>query len=485
LSNNRGSSEAVDKLQLTEAATTMPGRPAFSNRIVGTLDPCVVLMKSMVNEYSHIWKDKGGIYALSQGVVYWGPPYQSAQFMQAELSDPDNALHQYGPDEGLQELRDALEVKLAAENGLTNHSVMITVGANQAYANCVLTLLGELCYAGGQPDVVEARGQGRRQQQKAVVFAPYYFNHVMAIQMCGGPDSLRVGPCSDDGVPDFDWLEDILRTDPTIQMVTIVNPGNPTGVALDRPVLQRAVDLCRDHSCWLVLDCTYEHFVAHGPTATTASTTTTTTSAQSATSTFGGCFDGEPHVIHIFSFSKSFALAGYRCGYLALHRGAAGLYEQMLKVQDTVPIAPSRISQVAALGALRAGRAWVAERFNTLNGGRRAILRALEPLKVMGGSGAMYVMAELPHPYREADQDVARTLVRDYGVAVIPGSFCGFPGWIRVCYSNLPPDLCLKGNTYVIPLEGDMFLSNRASLAPLCRLPCCVFLFLRFQSRSC
>lgn len=34
-------------------------------------------------------------------------------------------------------------------------------------------------------------------------------------------------------------------------------------------------------------------------------------------------------------------------------------------------------------------------------------------------------------------------LVKKHGVAVIPGSFCGYPGWIRVCYSNLPPDKCI------------------------------------------
>jgi aromatic aminotransferase len=42
------------------------------------------------------------------------------------------------------------------------------------------------------------------------------------------------------------------------------------------------------------------------------------------------------------------------------------------------------------------------------------------------------------------DKEFARLLVRDYGVAVIPGSFCGYPGWLRICYANLPPDKCLE-----------------------------------------
>ena len=138
------------------------------------------------------------------------------------------------------------------------------------------------------------------------------------------------------------------------------------------------------------------------------------------------------------------------------------LFEQMLKVQDTIPIAPSRIAQVAALAAMQEdedfvgsdvdqssgkGKLWVLEKFQTLQTGRGAICDALETTlggPIMGGTGAMYVMAKLPSSIIPDDKDFAEQLVRDYGVAVIPGSFCGFPGWIRVCYSNLPPEKCLE-----------------------------------------
>lgn len=109
---------------------------------------------------------------------------------------------------------------------------------------------------------------------------------------------------------------------------------------------------------------------------------------------------------------------------------------------DTIPICPSRISQVAAIGALRAGRDWVRNKVATLEGSRRMIVHALAPCKtVMGGSGAMYLMCQLQG---QDDQEFARRLVRDYGVAVIPGSFCGFPGWLRICYANLPPEQCAE-----------------------------------------
>ena len=360
-------------------------------------------MKELIGQYADEWKDRDGIYSLAQGVVYWKPPLTSTRALQEALSDENNILHTYGPDEGLLELRERLQDKVQTENHLADHHVMVTTGANQAYVNTVLTLLQDT--------------------DKAVVFKPYYFNHVMALQMTLPESSLLEGPSSDDGVPDLDWLEEQLKSDASIHMVTLVNPGNPTGTLLSRETLQRAVDLCREYNCWLILDCTYEYFVSEG-------------------SDFDGCF-GDPHVLHIFSLSKAYALAGYRCGYIAIPKQAQGLYDQMMKVQDTIPICPSRISQTAALGALDAGREWVREKVATLDTGREAILKALEPLeKVMGGSGAMYVMGKLK--YGTDVQEIARCLVRDYGVAVIPGSFCGFPGWIRVCYANLPPEKCLE-----------------------------------------
>ena len=62
----------------------------------------------------------------------------------------------------------------------------------------------------------------------------------------------------------------------------------------------------------------------------------------------------------------------------------------------------------------------------------------------------MYVMAQLPKSLKledatmeePLDVTVCRRLVKDYGIAIIPGSFCGFPGWIRVCYANLTPEKC-------------------------------------------
>ena len=68
------------------------------------------------------------------------------------------------------------------------------------------------------------------------------------------------------------------------------------------------------------------------------------------------------------------------------------------------------------------------------------VLDALTPLgdgAVKGGTGAIYLFCKLPDGL-EDDVAVVKTLVDEYGVCLIPGSACGMPGHVRVCYANLP-----------------------------------------------
>ena len=220
-------------------------------------------------------------------------------------------------------------------------------------------------------------------------------SHVMAIQMTRGEETLLYGPIDEDGVPSVDWLREQLESEKgeRIKMITVTNPGNPTGVSIPTAKLQQIVDVCQEFGVWVVFDNTYEAF-----DHSCANIFSRKSEDGSEVDGFY-CFRDE-HVMNIFSFSKGYAMAGFRVGYVTVNTcGEKGrsAYEQMVKVQDTIPICTSRISQRAALGALTAGRSWVDEKVKTLEASRKAIIQALEPLEeIMGGSGAMYVMAKLP-----------------------------------------------------------------------------------------
>ena len=93
---------------------------------------------------------------------------------------------------------------------IEQYDVMVTAGANQAFTNIVLTL----CDAG----------------DRVVLFKPYYFNHLMALQMTGGAAQVVLGPCNPNTLhPDLQWLEQQLRGPDPPKMVVLVNPCNPTG----------------------------------------------------------------------------------------------------------------------------------------------------------------------------------------------------------------------------------------------------------------
>ena len=299
-------------------------------------------MKQIIAQHEHLWPPStGGIYSLAQGVVYWTPPPSAYETLSTSAASGDSSdLHQYCPDEGLPALIDALETKLAAENGLgagnddAESKVIVTSGANQAYVNCVLTLLSE--------------GEG------AVVFRPYYFNHVMAIQMCRGEESLVVGPVDEDGIPDLDWLRSRLERErdggqlagPRIRMVTVVNPGNPTGVSMPRAKLEEVVRLCGEFGVWLVMDNTYEQFDHVRANRDDASD-------DDDDDVPFRCFS-EEHVINIFSFSKGYAMAGFRVGYVVLNTlgdKSKDAYEQMLKVCNVMCTPLSQQSSVPMFGS--------------------------------------------------------------------------------------------------------------------------------------
>eukprot|EP00931_Biecheleriopsis_adriatica_P115663 TRINITY_DN91432_c0_g1_i1.p1 TRINITY_DN91432_c0_g1~~TRINITY_DN91432_c0_g1_i1.p1 ORF type:complete len:445 (-),score=96.31 TRINITY_DN91432_c0_g1_i1:4-1218(-) len=374
--------------------------PRPSKRIRHTDEPCIVAMQRML-------RGKEGIMSLAQGIVHWAPPQAVIEAVAAAAHEPDT--NAYCADDGLPALREALKAKLLEENGLEGVEVMVTAGANQAYANLVCTLLDG--------------------EDAAVLFSPFYFNHRMALQMTGGSDNVVLAPMTKEYLPDVSWLEERLAEPPAgerVRMVTVVNPGNPTGVTVPQSLLKRLVEVCAKHDVWLVMDNTYEHFTyeeaGHPPHS---------------------CISGE-NVVNVFSFSKAFGMMGWRVGYLAF---PPRLQPELMKVQDTIAICPAIASQKAALAAVRVGRDWVKEHVRNLEGNRRMLTEAVEAAlgagTVAGGSGAIYLLVRLPSGC-EDDVRVVEWLSEWHKVCAIPGSACGAPGIIRLCYANLAPTQCAE-----------------------------------------
>jgi aspartate/methionine/tyrosine aminotransferase len=283
---------------------------------------------------------------------------------------------------------------------------MVTAGGNMAFVHAILAIT--------EPG------------DEIILPVPFYFNHEMAIEMAG---------CRAVRVPtDARYQLDVEKirgaiTSRTRAVVTI-SPNNPTGAVFPEQTLRELNALCRDRGLYHISDEAYEYFVY--PPASHVSP---------------GSFAGaEAHTISLYSLSKSFGMAGWRIGYAVYPERLA---DAMIKVQDTILICPTVIAQVTAAAAMKVGAAYVAPYLASLASVRDVVLgalRSLEPIcTVPSADGAFYCFIRAN---TAADpMSIAEQLIRDYKVAVIPGTAFGMTDgcYFRVAFGALEKDTVAEG----------------------------------------
>lgn len=344
--------------------------------------------------------DTPGTISLGQGVVWYGPPAAvGAAIVDALRSG--NQLARYSPVQGLPELLQAIHDKLVRENQIhcgDGRRIVVTPGSNLGFVNAVLAI--------GDPG------------DEIVLVGPYYFNHEMAITMANCRPLIAATDA--DHQLDLEALRQAIG--PRTRAIVTVSPNNPTGAVYSAASLTAVNRLCAAQGIYHIHDEAYEQFVYGGldhfsPASLSAS---------------------QPHTISLFSLSKAYGMAGYRAGFMVI---PAGLEASVKKVQDTALVCPPVISQVAAAAALGVGAGWCAERVAGLQSVRDTVLESLDRLggrcRVPRPEGAFYVLAQL-----DTDQDdvqLVRRLIRDFGIAVLPGSTFGVSGGcsIRIAYGAL------------------------------------------------
>ena len=347
-----------------------------------------------------------GTISLGQGLVSYGPPPQATARVRAWPGDPSE--HKYGPVEGQPELVAALGDKLRRENGLdlSGSRVFVTAGGNMAFMNAVL--------AAADPG------------DDIVLVAPFYFNHEMAIVMAGCRPV--VAPSDARYQLDVDAIRQAI-TSRTRAVVTI-SPNNPTGAVYPEAALRAVNALCADRGLLHIHDEVYEYFV-YGDARHFSP---------------GSVPAAAAHTISLFSMSKAYALASWRIGYMVVPERLAIAVN---KIQDTILICPPLISQAAALGALEAGRAYCEPHVRQLAGTRALVLERLRELEdvceVPTPEGAFYCLLRVAT--RLPDMTVVERLVREHGIAVIPGSAFGATGacYLRISYGALEPATVVEG----------------------------------------
>ena len=339
---------------------------------------------------------------LSQAVPGYPPALELRRHLGELLLDP--AVHGYTPILGLPALRENYAAHLADFYGapVAPGEVGITSGCNQAFCLALMSL----AKAGDQ----------------VILPRPHYFNHDMWMRMQGiEPVSLDFRPGSG-AVP---AAQDAARLiGPKTRAIVLISPNTPTGAVYPPETIHAFYELARQRGIALILDETYKDFLPEG---------------ERPHDLFSDP-DWRGTLVHLYSFSKVFALTGYRVGGIT---AGAGLMAEIEKAMDCVSICPPRLGQEAALYGLKNLLPWARRNTEGLkaradllgNGLQRSNRWRLISL------GAYFAYVE--HPFNgQRSTEVSKRLADEENLLTIPGDMfgAGQERFVRLAFANVADD---------------------------------------------
>ena len=207
---------------------------------------------------------------------------------------------------------------------------------------------------------------------------------------------------------------------PKTKALMICSPNNPTGTMIPADELKKIARVLIEHQIWCISDEIYCELVYDGSEHISI-----------------GSFDGmKDYAIILNGFSKSFAMTGWRIGYIC---APADLMAQIVKLHQYNTICAPIMSQYAAVEGLQNGWNEVERMRISYQQRRNYMLKAFEDMKlpVPNPTGAFYMFPDITSTHMTSEEFATR-LFQEYSVAVVPGSVFGKggEGHIRCCYAT-------------------------------------------------
>lgn len=325
------------------------------------------------------------------------PDFDTPQPIKDAAVDAITAGHvHYTSNYGIEPLRRALSEKLAAENGVKydpDGELVVTAGASEAVFVTIVALVDE---------------------GDEVLIPDPCWTYPPSIRAAGAtPVGYELDPATG-FQPDLDSLRDAV-TDAT-ELLVVNSPHNPTGGALDREHAEGIADIATENDLTVLSDEIYEKILYEGNHHSLAS--------------LDGMYE---RTVTVNGFSKAYSMTGWRLGYLA---APPELIDPIIRLrQYTTACAPS-ISQHAGLPAV--GSDLHEPMVEAFADRRDLVIDRVDDVPGMSmpePAGAFYAFPTVPD---EDDEAFAWSLLRDAGVAVVPGRVFGAAGHghVRIAYSN-------------------------------------------------
>ena len=343
----------------TRARTTTRAVDQSLNPRVAALRPSKTVA---LTDLARTMKESGAdVIGLAAGEPDFATPPRVAAAGKAAI---DAGKTKYSPNAGDAKLREAIADKLEKENGLKYDAlseIVLSNGAKQSVAQCVLATCGP--------------------GDEVIVPAPYWVSYPEMVRLSGA-DSVVVRTTADEG---FLMTPEKLRAAITerSRLLILCSPSNPSGAVYPKETLEELAKIVVEHPRLMVLsDEIYEHIIY----------------APAEHHSIAAMESMWERTMVVNGFSKSFAMTGWRLGYVAAPKHFA---RAMNMLQSQITSGPNSISQEAALAALELGFKGgedVAEMVKAFRQRRDFVserLNAIPGVKLPSVDGAFYVFPDV------------------------------------------------------------------------------------------
>lgn len=406
-------------------------KAGFKPRLDGVSERVKGIVISPIKEIALLAAEIPDVIPFAWGIPFVETPPHIREALKKAL-DEDRLLGRYSPSAGLPELRQALAARLEKKYGISvdwKRELLVTAGAMEGLMDAIQCTVNP--------------------GDEVILTSPGFSSYTEQVMLAGGrPKYLPL-------IEEKNWAMDLAAlpklVTPKTRAIIINSPCNPTGSIFSQQELDAITETVLQHNLTLITDEPYDFLLFDGAKLPT--------------------LVGDDRLRHnrisCFSFSKEYAMTGYRVGYVFAEEG---MIRQMMKVHDAFIVSAPRPSQVAALAAITGPQECVEELRHTLEERRDRLCMHLDRMKkwfsYVKPRGTYYVFPKfLPdasarrereakresglassskgQAYELDDVRLALDILYDAHISVVPGSAFGPQGkdHLRMCFGCTIPEI--------------------------------------------
>ncbi len=354
------------------------------------------LPDAVIGQLLEIAAEHKEIISLGPGEPDFPAPPQIVAYTK-KIADKCN---HYSPPGGRHELKEAIAKKLRKENKIkcSSENIIVTTGSQEAL------LLG----IAASLDVAE----------QVIIPSPSFLGYLPTAEMFTAQPIVVPLKESNNWELDADDLKKVADRKKTGALI-INTPSNPTGNVISKKTLEEIADVAVEFDFYIFSDEAYEKIIYDKKHVS-----------------IGSLNGMQDYVITLQTFSKSYAMCGYRVGYAC---GPEEIIKAMTKMQPYSTISAPTISQMLGIKALKMGNAYTRAMVKEYRRRRNLVYKRLNEigLATKKPEGAFYTFSNIKR-FDKNSMHFSRNLIKKIKVAVMPGSEFGRfgEGYVRCSYAT-------------------------------------------------